>query len=212
MADDVNRPRPYRSVLRREQALETRERVLEAAHAVFVGRGYAGATIASIATDAGVSAETVYAAFGNKRTLLREVMGRAVRGAGDAPVVEQEGPRALAGAADPREKLRIFAADVRVRLARAAPLMAVLAAAAAGEPELGELRERMHAARRENLRTVAVSLGQTGGLVPDVESATDTVWALASPELYNLLVGPGGWTPDRYETWLAESLSRALLR
>lgn len=208
MADDVKRP--YRSDLRRAQAHGTRERVLEAARAAFLEQGYAGATIASIAADAGVSVETVYAAFRNKRTLLEQVMRRATRGTA-TPILDQEGPRALAAASDPREKIRIFATDVRTRLERAAPLMQVLASAAPTEPTLAALRDAMHAARHANLRTVAESLEKTGRLVSDVAAATETIWALASPELYNLLVGAGGWTPERYEQWLADALGRMLL-
>ncbi len=140
-----------------------------------------------------------------------EAMQRAGRGSGSTPILEQEGPRAVAAEADPREKIRLFTVDLSARLARAAPLIAVVGAAAPSEPQLGELRERMHAARRENLRTLAVALEETGRLGPDVESATDTIWALASPELYNLLLGPGGWTPERHRAWLAESLEALLL-
>ena len=109
-------------------------------------------------------------------------------------------------------KLRLFAADIGQRVARVAPLMGVLASAAAEEPELDDLRRAIHARRRENLRWLASDLDASGALAPDVESAAETIWALASPELYALLSGPGGWTPDRYERWLAESLASLLLR
>jgi len=211
MADNVKPTRSYRSRLRREQALETRERVLHAAHESFVANGYERATVAAIAAGAGVSAETVYATFGNKRTLLTEVMQRAARGDASTPILEQEGPRAVAATADPREKIRLFTIDLSVRLARAAPMLAVVAAAAAGEPELGKLRRRMHTARRQNLRTFALQLDEIGRLGPDVDAATDTIWALASPELYSLLVGPGGWTPERHRAWLQASLEALLL-
>ena len=212
MGRPVKPPRPYRSELRREQALETRRRVLDAAHDTFVQHGYGGATINAVAASAGVSAETVYAVFGNKRTLLAEVMRRAVRGDHPVPVLEQPGPRAVAAASDPRERLRLFAADVCERLARAAPLMLVLGAAASEEPELEELRRTMHAARRENLRTLAAALEADGDLSVDVDAATETIWALASPELYSLLLGQGGWTRAAYEAWLAQSLDTLLLR
>lgn len=113
---------------------------------------------------------------------------------------------------DPSVKLRLFAADIGQRVARVAPLMGVLASAAAEEPELDDLRRALHARRRENLRWLAGDLEASGALAPDVESAAETIWALASPELYALLSGPGGWTPDRYERWLAESLASLLLR
>ncbi len=211
MPDSVKHPRAYRSERRREQALETRRRIVDAASAVFVRQGYGGATIKAIAADAGVAAETVYAVFGTKRELLAEAVGAAVRGDDPTPVLEQAGPRAVLAATDPREKLTLFASDIAGRLARAAPLLDVLAAAATQEPELRALHSRLHAARRENLRVVAVALAGTGALRPDVEAATDTIWALASPELYMLLTGPGGWERERHTSWLAATLAEALL-
>jgi AcrR family transcriptional regulator len=76
--------RPYRSRRRWEQAEQTRERVLDAAGALFRERGYERATIAAVAAAAGVADETVYGHFGNERTLLGQLVQRAVRGAGRA--------------------------------------------------------------------------------------------------------------------------------
>ena len=212
MTEPVKPRRPYRSERRQEQALETQRRVLEAAHAAFVEQGYAGATVTAIAASAGVSPETVYAAFRNKRTLLTEVIQRAARGDDPTPILEQPDARAVAAALDPREKLQLFAPDIARRVARVAPLVGVLAAAATEEPELGRLRREMHERRRGNLRWLAGALEESGALRTDVESATETIWALASPELYALLIGPGGWTQKRYESWLADSLAALLLR
>jgi AcrR family transcriptional regulator len=212
MEEQVKRRRPYRSQRREEQARETRARIVEAAHRAFVEQGYGGATITAIAADAGVSAETVYAVFRNKRTLLTEVIGAAARGDEPTPILEQPGASAVAAEPDPREKLRLFTSDIRRRVARVAPLMAVLAAAGGEEPELEELRSAMHEHRRRNLREVARMLGETGALRTDLESATETIWAMASPELYALVTGPGEWTPERYEAWLADSLAALLLR
>jgi AcrR family transcriptional regulator len=65
-----NGKRPYRSPRRREQAEETRRRLLTASRRLFVQQGYAGATIESIAAAAGVAVQTVYAAFGSKQGIL----------------------------------------------------------------------------------------------------------------------------------------------
>ncbi len=211
MEESVKPRRPYRSERRREQALETRSRILEAARGAFVEHGYGGATIAGIAARAGVSPETVYAAFRNKRTVIREALADAARGGDPTPLVEQPGPRAVAAEPDPHEKLRLFAADISERLARTAPLVVVLGAAALAEPELEATLEEMHSTRRRNLRLVAEALEATGRLRPSVDEATETIWALASHELYTYVVDGGGWAPERYERWLAESLDALLL-
>ena len=210
MAGNVNR-RPYRSQLRRDQAEQTRGQVLDAAALVFVERGYDGATIAAIAEAAGVSPETVYARFRNKRTLIGELMQRAVRGDDPRPVPEQDTPRTIAGASDQHEQLRLFAADIALRLERAAPLMSVVAGAARSDQEIAELYRALHHDRRQNLSTLIEALAAAGPLRVPRRHALDTVWALTSPELHQLLVQTRGWTRTTYRRWLADSLSTVLL-
>jgi AcrR family transcriptional regulator len=203
--------RTYRSERRREQADQTRERVLDAAARLFEQRGYEGASIAAIAEEARVSPETIYARFQNKRTLLGDLVMRAVRGNDPAPVTDQAGPRVIAAAKDQHEQLRLFATDIVARLARAAPLVAIVAGASRSEPELAELLTRLHTQRRENLSTLVDALAANGPLrLPD-DQALDTLWALTSPELHQLLTRARGWTGHRYRDWLADSLAQLLL-
>lgn len=201
----------YRSSLRREQAEQTRGRVLAAAAELFVERGYDAASIAAIAERGGVSAETIYARFGSKRALLGELMRQAVRGGDPRPVPEQETPRAIAAEPDQREQLRLFAADVAMRLERAAPLATVVAGAARSDPELAELYARLHRNRLENLSTLIDALAANAPLRLSREEALETVWAFTSPELHQLLVRVRGWTRERYRDWLADSLSTLLV-
>jgi len=210
---EVTRPvkRRYRTARRREQAGQTRARMLDAADVVFRRRGYERATITAIAAEAGVADETVYAHFGNKRRLLGELVERAVRGGDPRPVPEQAGPQALAGVADPREQLRLFAGDIAKRLERAGPLVAVIAEAARGEPELADLLGRLHADRLRNLRTLVDALAANGPVLVPPPAGTETVWALTSPELHRLLVEQRGWSRRRYTAWLAQSLAALLL-
>lgn len=212
MAQDVKPRRRYRSERRREQAEQTRARVLDAAAEFFQERGYEGASIAAIAQAARVSEETVYAAFGNKRTLLGELVQRAVRGDDPRPVPDQEGPRALAAATDQHEQLRLFAADIVLRLERAAPLVAVVSGASRSEPELAELLAGLHDHRLQNLRALVDALAANGPLRVPADEAVETVWALTSPELHQLLVRVRGWKRRRYSDWLADSLAELLLR
>jgi AcrR family transcriptional regulator len=209
MAEPVKRR--YRSERRQEQADQTRAGVLQAAEAVFRQRGYQRASIAAIAAEAGVADETVYSHFKNKRTLLGELVQRAVRGGDPRPVPEQTAPRALTEVTDQREQLRLFAADIVQRLERAAPLVALVAEAARGEPELAELLKQLHGHRMRNLRTLVDALAANGPLLLSADVATETVWALTSPELHQLLVLQRGWSRRRYTSWLARSLEALLL-
>jgi AcrR family transcriptional regulator len=210
MAGKVKR-RPYRSEVRREQAEHTRQRVLAAAARLFVEHGYDATSITAIAEEAGVSPETVYGRFRNKRTLIGELMQQAVRGDDPRPVPEQEAPRAIAAEPDQREQLRLFAADIVRRLERAAPLAGVVAGAARSHPEIAELYARLHQARLGNLSTLVEALSANGRLRLPREAALETVWALTSPELHQLLVRVRGWTSDRYRDWLADNLTTLLL-
>ena len=203
--------RRYNSERRREQADQTRALVLAAAAGLFEERGYQGTSIAAVAEQAHVSPETVYAHFGNKRALLDELVRRAVRGDETVPVLEQKGPRAVAAATDQHEQLRLFAADIVLRLERAAPLVAVVSEASRSDPELARLLTTLHAYRLKNLRTFTRALAANGPLRLGEEEAAETVWALTSPELHQLLVRLRGWSKRRYRDWLAASLAELLL-
>ena len=69
-------------------------RMVEAAHELFVARGYAATTIAAIAETADVSVPTVYAGFAGKADLLKHAIDVAI--AGDTE------PVAVRGSADGR--------------------------------------------------------------------------------------------------------------
>jgi AcrR family transcriptional regulator len=212
MTDDEDTPkRAYRSDRRREGAQETRRRMLDAAGRLLAERGYAGMTIAAVAGEAGVAAETVYAAFRNKRTLVGELVRTSVRGDRSAPPAsEQAGARAVAAAPSQAEQLRLFAADVSARLERVGPVLEALAAAP--EPELAELRANVDRDRHQGMRRFVAALEARGPLRGDADAAADTVWALASPELHTLLRSRRGWSAERYTAWLGDTLAAALLR
>jgi hypothetical protein len=126
-------------------------------------------------------------------------------------VPEQRVPRTLAAVTDQREQLRLFAADIVLRLERAAPLVAVLACASRSDPDLAQLLTTLHDDRVQNLRVLVDALTANGPLRIQEDEAVETVWALASPELHQLLVRERRWTRDRYEAWLADSLAKLLL-
>jgi AcrR family transcriptional regulator len=211
MSDPKHPRRRYNSQRRREQAEQTRDLVLEAAARLFVGRGYQGTSIAAVAELAGVSPESVYGHFGTKRALLGEVLQRAVRGRERVPVPEQKGPRAIAASKDQREQLAIFAGDVVGRLERAAPLVAVVAEASRSDAELAKLLKRLHDDRLKNLGALILPLAANGPLRLSHQEAVESVWALTSPELHQLLRRVRGWSQRRYQDWLAASLAELLL-
>ena len=66
--------------------------------------------------------------------------------------------------------------------------------------------------RLKNLAVLVDALSANAPLRLPADQAVETVWALTSPELHQLLVRVRGWTRHRYSQWLAESLGTLLLR
>jgi AcrR family transcriptional regulator len=85
-------PRRYESPARRQQAFETRERIIEAGCKLLRRSGirdWRALTIRGVADHAGVNERTVYRYFGNERGLRDSVMNRLEEKAG----IELEGMR-----------------------------------------------------------------------------------------------------------------------
>lgn len=64
------------------------------------------------------------------------------------------------------------------------------------------------------MRLLAADLATTGALREgvSVEEVADVIWATNASEVYVLLVFERGWSPERYERWLAAAWQRLLLR
>src|SRR5579859_8157513 len=100
---------PVTRVSRREQAQQTRARMLDAAYNLFCATGYEDTTMQLVAETAGVAGQTVYFTFGSKRKLLTEVAARAV--SGDLPPHrwrEQPWGRRIIEAPDADQLIRSF--------------------------------------------------------------------------------------------------------
>ena len=215
MPRSVKPRRSYDSPRRREQALATRGAVLAAARNLFVEHGFVATTIQAIADCAGVSSETVYATFGNKRSLLSSLIDVSIVG-DDAPVplLERGWVHEMRDEPDPRRKLRILARNGRLILERVAPIYEVLRGAAAADPEIASLWELHKSQRLTGQRELARIVGAAAGSLRQglsTDDVGDTLFAIGSPETYRLLTVDRGWSPDRFERWYADTLSRLLL-
>src|SRR4051812_5901525 len=101
MAKPVN-PRSYNSPLRREQAARTRQRILDAAADLFIGKGYGATSIRSIAEAAGVAPDTVYATFGSKARLLSALIDVRLAPGGESSILDRPEAQAIRDERDPR--------------------------------------------------------------------------------------------------------------
>jgi len=210
----VVKRRAYHSPRRREQARATRQAVLAAAKELFVARGYAATTIDAIAVRADVSPETIYATFGNKRSLLSDLVDVSIAG-DDAPVPVLERPwvQEMRTEPDVGRRLRLLARNGRAMLERWADVADVLRGAAAADPEIAALWEdnktQRFTGQQALLRIAADGTRLRVGLTR--ESAADVLFAVGSPEVYRMLVVDRGWSADRFERWYADTLARLLL-
>jgi AcrR family transcriptional regulator len=214
MTAPVKPHRGYNSPRRREQAAETRRKILDAAERLFSEHGYAAVSMPALAAQAGVALKTVYLAFGTKAGVLHALWD--VRLGGDdqpIPVTGRPWYRQLLQADEPRLLVRAVAQQSRVVKDRAGDVMRVVREAAVTEPALAELWDRIETEFRAVLTGIAGRLDALGSLAPgvDVASATDLLWTINHPDTWYLLVRRCGWTADRYERWVDETLSAQLL-
>ncbi|WP_433383491.1 TetR/AcrR family transcriptional regulator [Actinoplanes sp. CA-142083] len=202
--------RVYDNTRRAEQARLTRRRVLEAARALLVEHGSAAVTVRDVATHAGVSVETVYKTFGTKAALIKDVYDVTLAGDDEPiPMIDRPEIQAVFAASTPAGKLASYASAARRVGERVGPLLAKLHG---GDPDLAGFRETTNQERLIGAGAIVGHLAETGGLRAGVEPgrARDIVWTLIAPEVYELLVGERGWSPDEYEQWLARALADAL--
>ena len=207
--------RKYDSTRRRAQADETRRQILTAANRLFNERGYAGATIESIAAEAGVAPETIYAVFKNKGKILVSLVNflSASRAEERVPLLDRVGPQAVAQERDQRRQLQLFAQVVANNLEGNASISEIILVAAKTDPDIEKITKQFIKQRRQHMGVAVQQIAANGPFREnmDEEYAIDTVWTLASPEVFLLLTRDLGWTKDKYEQWLAETLIKVLL-
>jgi AcrR family transcriptional regulator len=201
-------PRRYRSRLREQQTAATRRKVVDAARQLFVANGWSATGVREVAAAAGVALETVYSHFSSKRGLLRAVADAAVVG-DDAPVPLAERPEFLAiGQGRRPARIRAAARLLTAVHGRTAAVATLLRQAAPADEEIAEM---LRSTRERQRSDVAGALELVVGRVP-TPSECDGVWAIASPEVYLLLVEQSGWAPGQYEDWIAQTLDCVIPR
>lgn len=180
--------------------------MLEAATELFGQNGWAGTGMRDVARAAGVAVETVYANFGSKSELLLAAIDVAV--VGDAqPIPLGERPEfAVLGRGSLAARARAAARLLRQIHERTYGLGKALREGAAGDAELAQRLTEGERRRRINIDEGARLVA--GRPITDTER--DGLWAVLGMEVYQLLVDRAGWTPARYEDWLADTIGRLL--
>lgn len=214
MAESVKRARPYDSPRRRQQAAATRRAILEAAQRLLEQQGYAATSVPVIADEAGVALKTVYVTFETKAKLLRTLWEERLGGEEAAiPVTERTWYRALVAEPDAERKLRLVASQARAVKTRSGALMEVIRNAASMDAEIARLWNDIQTKLHHVARSIVRQLHETDALASglDVVSASDILWTLNHPSVWQLFVGERGWTGRQYERWLGDILCSQLL-
>ncbi|PPG51844.1 MULTISPECIES: TetR/AcrR family transcriptional regulator [unclassified Rathayibacter] len=214
--EKASTPRPYDSRKRRERGeadrARTRGRILDAAAALFSEHGYAATTITQIARTAGVSVQTIYLAVGAKADVLRALTAaRTTGGDSEAAVTDQAWVAEIAAETDPERQLRRLARESVALAHRAAPLWSIMAGAAQDDPALAEDLTRQSSGRLADQQAFARLLHGPLRDGMSTERAGDVLYALASPQLWNILALERGWSAEELEQFLGDALTRLLL-
>jgi AcrR family transcriptional regulator len=207
--------REYDSSRRQAQADETRRQILESARRLFLERGYAGATAEAIAAEAGVSAQTIYAIFKNKKKMLVSLMNvsSATGDEDHTPMLERLNVQAVSQERDRHRQLHMFAEIVANNLSQVAGVFEIMADAAKIEPDFERIIQKLNRQRLEHMTSAVQDFARNGPFRGNMDEAhaRDTVWTLTSGEVFLLLTRERGWSKEAYAEWLADSLIRLLL-
>jgi AcrR family transcriptional regulator len=191
-----------------------RRAVVDAARTLFLERGYAATTIEAISERSDVPPATVYRLFSSKLGILKTLLDTSIAG-DEQPVTVQQRPDVapLFAEPDPHKLLAGFAGVTTAINRRTNDVYRVLESAAGSDPAAAELLREIREQRDRGQARIARSLARAGALKPGLRQrdAADLIHGLMSPELYRLFVGDRVWTPERYEQWLATTLTQQLV-
>jgi AcrR family transcriptional regulator len=200
--------RSYSSKLRTQSADETRERILDASTLLFGRKGIDRVTIADIGARAGVAVSTVYATYKSKDGLLRALMQRSLFGPSF-----QAAQNLLAGITDAVELIALTSHVSRAIYASESSDLGLLRSASGFSPALKKMEREFERIRYDMQEARLRALFKAGkarrGLV--FEEARRIMWMYTSRDVYRMLVQEGGWSPDRYQEWLSQTLLEALV-
>ena len=197
----------------KEEALETRTRILDAAERVFYDRGVARASLEDIATSAEVTRGAIYWHFKDKAELFDAMMQRVVMPAED--MLEHAG---CCGESNSLEILRRTTVDVLMRTAKDKRMQRVFDIAYHKCEYVGDaagVRERHVASQNECLKTIEAAFKAcvaTGQLPKDVSPRVAAIGAmsLVSGLIANYVLDPSTFPLERHAEALVDIYFRGL--
>lgn len=200
---------PVKRTRQADKARQTRSRITSAAHDLFTEHGYGATTLQDVADRAGVAVQTIYFTFGNKRSLLKEVVDTSIAG-DDRPIATMDRAwfRDALAADDAAALLKQLTRGTGQIIGRVAPVIDMVRTAAAADPDIAQLWPQDADPRYTVHLAAARALVGKRGARPGVSArhAADLLYGVLSPELYRLYVRDRGWTPRNWERWAYQTL------
>jgi AcrR family transcriptional regulator len=198
----------------RRRGAATRQRVEEAAAALFQANGYHATSMQDIARAAGVHVQTIYLAYGTKVDLLGAAASRLVAEGEDpsVPPPERRWVRDLVAEPDPRRKFEHYVRHIRNVTEKWGPIRDVMRAAS-DEPAVADRLAAMEHGRYQGPENLWPAIEAAGGFRDGITAreAADLTYAIASPDTFRQLL-ERGWSWHRAEQGIVDALARALLR
>ena len=197
----------------REEAVGTRERIVDAAELVFREKGVAHSSLADVAAAANVTRGAIYWHFRDKAELFEAMMRRV-----EMPAAAMMERAEAAGAGDPLEMLRASACEVLLRAARDAQVRRVFEIAFHKCEYVGDaasIRDRQLENQADCLATIEENVRACvrQGLLPrglDPRLAAIGTMAYVSGILYQWILHPESFSLERHAQTLVDTYFRGL--
>jgi AcrR family transcriptional regulator len=205
--------RQYSSPRREEASAATRRRIVQTAGALFARGGYQGTTMTAIATEAGVSVQSVHLA-GPKSALLMAAFELSLAGDEGTHPLHERPALAAVMALPPAEALPAYVHFLAQANARTAGIDHALYVAAETDDAVAALVADLNERRHHDIR-MAITWCDAHGLLGDdvdADERTETLTHLVSPGTYRFFVHERGWSDEHYERWLSDAIDRLVLR
>ncbi|MGW6422913.1 TetR/AcrR family transcriptional regulator [Nocardia sp. NPDC055053] len=205
--------RRYDASGRRAQARARRHAMVVAAQELFESDGFRPTTIAAVAERAGVSAESVYKAFGTKAALAKAVFDIVIAGDDeDVPVYQRPEQQAMLAEPDVRRKIEMFVHGLAQRQARSAKVQFLIRDGRHVDNSLVPVWDKLAEEGLVGMTMLGRHLLETGQLRAgiDLDEVRDVLWNYLAIDTYERLVLARGWSVDRYAGWVARAIIAAI--
>lgn len=196
------------SSTRKQRALATRRRIMEAANRVFSERGYATTTMEALAAEAGVAVQTLYFTFHTKSEILQAAYEFAVLGPDPTPPHLTAWWRAAEAEPDLAKAVAHIVTGSVELFQRAARLVWVVHA----DEDARSVYEFNEELRRTGYVSLVASLARKHPLRAGLTKtkARDIMLTLLGPHVFFLMTAELGWTVQDYGRWAEGALLREL--